>query len=108
MQAAFEELNVGLTSVGFLAYCGYGKPFVRFTDASRKLLGAFPSQADDNDLYHPIHYASLALFSAASDYSLFESDTIGVTLAVKNFANIQHGTDSNCTPTTRTCNMFST
>ncbi len=85
MQTAFEELKVKLTSAGVFAYPDYEKPFVVCTGASRRTVGAVLSQADENSRDHPIDYASRALSAAASNYSAFEKEALGVIFVLKKF-----------------------
>ncbi len=85
MQTAFEELKVKFTSAPVLAYPDYEKQFVICTDSSSKEVGAVLSQADKNGRDHSIHYASLDLSSAETNYSAFEIEALGVVFALKNF-----------------------
>lgn len=75
-----------------LAYPNFERSFVLETDASVRGLGAVLSQVQDDQLLHPVAYASLAL-SPLEKYVITEVETLAVVWAVNHFHAYLYGHD---------------
>ena len=77
-------------------------PWISFcTDASNKAIGAVVSQLEDNGRKHPIHYASRVLSGTESNFSVFQRETLGVIIALKNSEITLSLIGSNCVRITK-------
>jgi hypothetical protein len=83
-QKAFNELKRRLTIAPILGYPDYNKPFILFTDASGKGLGAVLSQNQDNKEI-VIAYASRSLNKAEQNYPITEQEALAVVWAIEHF-----------------------
>ena len=83
-QRAFDILKEKLTTAPILGYPDYEKPFILFTDASGKGLGAVLSQKQ-NDKEVVIAYASRSLNKAEQNYPITELEALAVVWAINHF-----------------------
>jgi hypothetical protein len=90
-QQAFDTLKLKLTTAPILAYPNFKKPFIIYTDASREGLGAILSQVDDNNLEHPVAYASRSLLPSETKYPVTELEGLALYWAVKLFRPYIYG-----------------
>lgn len=82
---AFQNLKNLLTEAPILAHPNFEKPFILQTDASGHGIGAVLSQKDENNLDHPIAFASRSLKPAEKNYAITELETLAVVEFVKYF-----------------------
>lgn len=83
-QAAFVKLKTCLTQAPILAYADFSLPFVLYTDASHKGLGAVLSQVQDGQ-ERVIAYASRSLHPAErndANYSSFKLELLALKWAI--------------------------
>src|SRR6266496_6110910 len=83
-QKAFDFLKKKLTTAPILGYPDYNKPFILFTDASGKGLGAVLSQKQ-GDKEIVIAYASRSLNKAEQNYPITEQEALAVIWAIEHF-----------------------
>jgi hypothetical protein len=83
-QEAFDKLKQKLVTAPILEYPDYEKPFILFTDASGKGLGAVLSQKHD-DKEVVIAYASQGLNKAEQNYPITEQEALAVIWAIEHF-----------------------
>lgn len=77
-QPAFGTLKSKLVTPPVLVYPCFGDKLTLDTDASIQRLGAILSQKQDNDMLHPIAYASRVLNRAERNYGVTEPETLAV------------------------------
>ena len=75
-----------MTTAPILGYLDYNKPFILFTDASEKGLGAVLSQKQE-DQEIVIAYASRSLNKAEQNYPITEQEALAVVWAIEYFHN---------------------
>ncbi len=73
-----------MTTAPILGYLDYNKPFILFTDASEKGLGAVLSQKQE-DQEIVIAYASRSLNKAEQNYPITEQKALAVVWAIEYF-----------------------
>jgi len=83
-QNAFIELKQALSSTPILYLPNLDKVFVLRTDASHEGLGAVLLQYDE-DVAHPIAYASRKLSSAESNYAVIEKECLAIIWGLRKF-----------------------
>ena len=80
-----------MTKAPLLAYADFTKPFLLETDASIEGLGAVLAQRGEDNLVHPIAYASRTLLTHERNYGISELEALGVVWAVKHFRHFLYG-----------------
>ena len=88
---AFRQLKDRLTHAPVLAYPSFENDFVLETDASIEGIGAVLSQTHDDNLLHPVAYASRSLSPAERRYSITELETLAVLWAISHFHPYLYG-----------------
>jgi RNase H-like domain found in reverse transcriptase len=89
---SFDMLKQKLISPPILSYPNFDNTFIISTDASDYGLGAVLSQLDDENLDHPISYASRSLNTSESRYSTFDRELLAIVWAVtKQFRSFVYG-----------------
>ena len=89
-QAAFDALKVALANAAILHFPDYEKPFIIAVDASNGILGGTLMQLDEEGIERPIAYASTMLSKAEKNYGITHKEGLGVTWAVKKWAQYLH------------------
>ena len=84
-QRAFESLKAAVTQSPVLAYPNFQVDFVLETDASVKGLGALLSQQQNDDVLHPVAFASRSLSPTERNYSVTDLKTLAVVWAMQHF-----------------------
>ena len=84
-ELAFKTMLELLSSSPILAYPNFERQFHLTTDASVVGLGAVISQFDENNIEHPIFYASRSLNSAERNYSTIERELLAIVFGVDKF-----------------------
>ena len=82
---AFETLKNHLISTPVIKYPDFTKPFVLYTDASGKGLGAVLQQKDEQGIEHVIAYASRSLSKAEQNYATTELECLAIIWAIEHF-----------------------
>ena len=90
-QQAFGELQQRLITSPVLSYPDFTREFVLETDASVVGIGAVLGQRQDDNKVHPVAYASRALTTAESHYSITELETLAVVWAISHFHHYLYG-----------------
>ena len=88
---AFRQLKDRLTHAPVLAYPSIENDFVLETDASIEGIGAVLSQTHEDNLLHPVAYASRSLSPAERRYSITELETLAVVWAISHFHPYLYG-----------------
>ncbi|EGT47562.1 hypothetical protein CAEBREN_01908 [Caenorhabditis brenneri] len=97
-EAAFQSLIQAICSTPVLmqpnteAAIDGSKPFLIYTDASRKGVGAVLAQQGDDGEQHPIAFASKALTPAETRYHITDLEALGMIFALRRFKTIVYGT----------------
>ena len=81
-QKSFDQLKDLSTSSPVLAYANYTKPFIVYTDASEKGLGAVLSQKQDNGKESAIAFASCSLSKSEKRYDAHKMEFLALKWAV--------------------------
>ena len=86
-QTAFSKLKQLSTTAPVLSYprLGPNAQFILETDASSLGLGAVLAQKREDELVHPVVYASRTLNPQERNYSITEMETLAVVWAAKHF-----------------------
>ena len=84
-QEAFEKLKNLLCETPILQFPDFSRPFILYTDASYKALGAVLSQKDNDGNEHVISYASKSLTEAEQNYAVTELECLAILWAVEKF-----------------------
>jgi transposase InsO family protein len=84
-QAAFDALKQALTRAPILAHADPSKPYVLYTDASDKAVGAILVQNDSEKVERVIAYLSHKLSGAQLRWPTIEKEAFGVVYALKKF-----------------------
>ncbi len=74
-----------LISPPILAFPDFTKDFALQTDASNAAIGAVLGKKDDEDLGHPIAFASRTIRKSEQPYSTVEKETLAIVYSVKYF-----------------------
>lgn len=83
-ETAFQELKSKLITSPILQYPNFEKPFILYTDACDKGLGAILSQKiDDKEVV--VAYASQTLSKAEKNYSITEKEGLGIVWSIQHF-----------------------
>lgn len=90
-EVAFEALKAAITHSPVLAYPNFSLDFVLETDACVKGLGAVLSQCQDDDILHPVAFASRSLSLAERNYSVTDLETLAVVWAMQHFRAYLYG-----------------
>lgn len=77
-EKSFIELKCRLVTPPLLAYPDFTKHFVLHTDASGEGLGAVLEQEQQDNLLHPIAFASRMLSKPERKYGITELEALGV------------------------------
>ena len=80
-----------MTKAPLLAYVDFTKLFLLETDASKEGLSAVLTQRADDQLVHPIAYASRVLLAHEQNYGTSELEALGVVWATKHFRHFLYG-----------------
>ena len=81
-QECFDRLKHLSTSSPVLAYANYKMPFIVYTDASERGLGAFLSQLQDNWKESAIAFASRSLSKSEKRYDAHKLEFLALKWAV--------------------------
>jgi len=84
-QHAFDALKTALTQAPILAHPDVTKPYVLYTDASNKAIGAILVQKDDAGVERVISYLSHKLSGAQLKWSTIEKEAYAIIYALKKF-----------------------
>lgn len=84
-EAAFQKLKEKLSTSFILIPPNWDKPFHIYIDASNIALGCVLSQKYDNNLDHPIYFASRQLIATEKNYTTTELEALGMIFAVQKF-----------------------
>src|SRR6266498_1782994 len=84
-QKTFEKLKKILTEAPVLLFSNFDKPFVLYTDASLKGLGAVLEQEDENKNLRPVAYASRSLTPAEKNYYMTDLKCLAIIWSIKYF-----------------------
>ena len=79
---AFQTLTDKCVQAPVLAFPDFKKPFLLWTDASRKGLGAVLLQKQDDGCYHPIAFTSQALTETEQQYHSNKQEFLALKWAV--------------------------
>jgi len=82
-QDSFERLKVALTTAPVLAHPDPTKPYLLYTDASDKCIGAILVQKDDQGVERVIHYLSHKLSGAQLAWPTIEKEAYAIVYALK-------------------------
>ncbi|CAD6199495.1 unnamed protein product [Caenorhabditis auriculariae] len=95
--AAFDHIKQELIKAPVLAQpdiegaINGSKPFIIYTDASRKGIGAVLCQKGIDEFLHPIFFSSKGLSAAEVRYGITELEALGVIHAVRKFHQFIYG-----------------
>ena len=84
-QIAFDRLKEMLIKAPILSYPDFNRPFIIYTDASERGLGAILSQEQSDGKEHVIAYASRSLNSAEKNYAITDQECLAVVWAIRHF-----------------------
>jgi deoxyadenosine/deoxycytidine kinase len=84
-EAAFQALKKALISPPILRPPDYSRPFILYTDWSKKAVGAILAQKDQDGAEYVVAYASHKLDKAQQNYAPTEGECLAVKWAVKKF-----------------------
>ncbi len=84
-QEIFEKLKKILTEASVLLFPNFDKPFVLYTDALLKDLGAVLEQEDENGNLRPVAYANRSLILAEKNYHTTDLECLAIIWSVKHF-----------------------
>src|SRR6266542_1413449 len=84
-QETFEKLKKLLTEASVLLFSNFNKPFILYTDASLKGLGAVLEQEDENKNLRLIAYASKSLILVEKNYHTTDLECLAIIWSVKHF-----------------------
>ncbi len=90
-ETAFQTLKDKLTSAPILAYPRFDRPFTFETDASIDGLGCVLSQEGDDELLHPVAFASRTLTVAERNYSITELECLAIAWSLQTFRPYAYG-----------------
>lgn len=100
-QTAFDDLKKHLTSIPLLAYPDLNKPYVLYTDASDKAIGACLTQpCDPSDSFIsgikdevPIHFLSHKLSDTQTRWSTIEKEAFAIHFALQRLDHYLHNAE---------------
>ena len=72
-----------MTTAPILIHPDYTKPFILYTDASDRAIGAVLTQEEEDGKHHPINYKSRALRKHEKNYPITEKELLAVYWGVK-------------------------
>lgn len=84
-QEAYDALKNALTQAPILAHPDVRRPYILYTDASDKAVGAILVQKDDNGLERVISYLSHKLSDVQLRWATIEKEAFAVIYALKKF-----------------------
>lgn len=84
-QEAFNALKLALTQAPVLAHPDWNKPYILYTDASDKAVGAILVQKDATGMERVISYLSHKLSGAQLSWPTIEKEAFGIVYALKKF-----------------------
>jgi len=84
-QHAFDALKVALTRAPILAHPDISRPYILYTDASDKAIGAILVQKDDQGMERVISYLSHKLSGAQLRWATIEKEAFAIIYALKKF-----------------------
>lgn len=91
-QEAFDKLKKLLTTSPILQQVKEGVPFILKTDASSYAIGAVLLKGE-NEMEHPVEFASRLLLPAERNYSTTEREALAVVGAVEKFCGYIEGSE---------------
>ena len=84
-QQAFDKIKTALTQAPVLAHPQTDKPYILYTDASDKAIGAILVQKDDKGIEKVISYLSHKLSGAQLRWPTIEKEAYGIVYSLKKF-----------------------
>jgi transposase InsO family protein len=84
-QEAFDALKTALTQSPILVHPDVSKPYILYTDASNKAVGAILVQKDDEGVEKVISYLSHKLSGAQLNWATIEKEAYAIIYALKKF-----------------------
>jgi len=90
-QAAFDKLKIALVSAPCLRLPDWSKPFILHVDWSKKAVGAYLSQQDDEGREYPVAFASRLMTPAEQNYAPVEGECLALVWATHKFRYYLHG-----------------
>ena len=90
-QAAFDKLKIALVSAPCLWLPDWSKPFILHVDWSKKAVGAYLSQQDDEGREYPVAFASRLMTPAEQNYAPVEGECLALVWATHKFRYYLHG-----------------
>ena len=94
VQNAFDSLKHAFITAPVLLHADPTKPFQVETDASDFAIGAILSQADDNNLMHPVAYYSRKFTASEINYPIYDKELAAIIAAFEEWrpylAGAQH------------------
>jgi hypothetical protein len=82
---AFEQFKLKFQATPILWPPNWNKPFLIYSDASRKVMGSTLSQLEENGHDHPIHFASRQLISTKNNNIVTKLKSLVVIFSLKKF-----------------------
>ncbi len=92
-QTAFNELKEALVSSTVMAHPQVDKPYMLYTDASDRAVGAILVQEDEQGLERPIQYISRALKGAELRWSTIEKEAFSIVNALTKLRPYLYGAE---------------
>ena len=100
-QKAFDELEKHLTNIPLLAYPDLNKPYILYTDASDKAIGAcLTQQCDPSESFlpgitneKPIHFISHKLSDTQTRWSTIEKEAFAIHYALQRLDHYLHNAE---------------
>ena len=93
-QTAFDFIKENLTTAPLLTYPDPNQPYVLYTDASDRCIGACLVQRDEKDgVDKPIHFLSHKLSDTQVRWSTIEKEAFAIFLALKKLDHYLHGAE---------------
>ena len=84
-QKAFDALKLALTQAPILAHPDVSRPYILYTDASDKAIGAILVQKDEHGMERVISYLSHKLSGAQLRWATIEKEAYAIIYALKKF-----------------------
>ena len=93
-QTAFDFIKESLTTVPLLVYPDPNKPYVLYTDASDKCIGACLVQASEEDgVEKPLYFLSHKLSDTQTRWSTIEKEAFAIYFALQKLDHYLHGAE---------------